>query len=119
MSNFSKGNTFEAVCRCNLDAPLWKIWSLSGEELLTEQQQPLSGQYCVGCETHKIALDEVVEGRFIKRNLTFVVDETIIVQCVRRELAQNYDEVQVENSEIIVISVPQSKLQTKYCNNNY
>lgn len=95
-----RGYTLEATCRCNLDAPMWKVWSTDGTELIV----PVGEQYCIGCIVYKAYLNNVVAGRYLQIDLTHPVNETVILQCVYAEHVEDT----VEKSDKIFVSVPHS-----------
>ena len=81
---------------------------MNGTNLLSWQNQPAT--YCVGpnCSAHMDFLKEVVPGRYVQKNLTHTVTETVILQCVHDI---HYDpEHIIEDSDKIVVSVPNGEL---------
>ena len=79
---------------------------MNGTNLLLWQNQPAT--YCVGpnCSQNMAFLPQVVPGRYVQKNLTHTVTETVILQCVHYP-AYGFT---MEHSDKIVVSVPNGEL---------
>ena len=81
---------------------------MNGKNLLSWQSQP--DTYCVGCSQHMAFLTEIVPGRYLQKNLTHTVTETVILQCVHEIHYDPKHNIIIEDSDKIVVSVPNGEL---------